>query len=114
MANIKLVPNQKAVKVVKEPCNKNNIYAAINIDAMEKAACALDAAAFKLWVYFAKNQNGYEFALSSKDVADSFGMKRDQYNRAIEILIKGGYLVKESGNYYTFYEAALIPSWARS
>lgn len=107
MANIKLVPNQKAVKVNKEPCNKNNLYAAINLQAMEEAARNLDAAAFKLWVYFAKNQNGYEFALSSKDVLDTFGMKKDQYNRATEVLIKANYLVQTQGSYYTFNERAL-------
>lgn len=31
MANYKLVPNQKEVKVIKEPCGKNNLYAAINL-----------------------------------------------------------------------------------
>lgn len=108
MANIKVVPNQKIIKVNKEPCNKNNLYAAINLQAMEQAAQALDAAAFKLWIYFAKNQNNYEFALSSKDVLESFGMKRDQYNGAIEKLIKGNYLVKVSGNIYTFHEVAVI------
>lgn len=77
MSNIKIVPNQKIVKVSKEPCNKSNYYAAINLEAMEQAAQALDAAAFKLWIYFAKNQNNYEFALSSKAVSDTFGMKRD-------------------------------------
>lgn len=75
---------------------------------MEKAARELDAAAFKLWIYFAKNQNGYEFALSSKDVLDTFGMKRDQYNGAVEKLIKANYLVKVSGNSYTFNENAVI------
>lgn len=106
MSNYKLVPNQKEVKVNKEPCNKNNIYAAINLQAMEQAAINLDAPSFKLWVYFAKNQNGYEFALSSKDVADTFGMKRDQYNRAIEKLIAGGYLVEMGGSKWSFNELA--------
>lgn len=44
---------------------------------MEAAALDLKAGAFKLWVYFAKNQNEYVFALSNKDVADSFGIKKD-------------------------------------
>jgi hypothetical protein len=77
MSNIKTVPNQKVVKVNKEPCNKSNYYAAINLEAMEAAAQNLDAACFKLWIYFAKNQNNYEFALSSKAVNDTFGMKKD-------------------------------------
>ena len=106
MSNIKTVPNQKVIKVNKEPCNKSNYYAAINLEAMEAAAVALDAACFKLWIYFAKNQNNYEFALSSKAVNDTFGMKKDQYDRAIKVLEEKGYLVKEKGNHYSFREVA--------
>lgn len=104
MAKIKTVPNQKVVKVNKEPCSKSNLYAAINLKAMEQAAIELDAGAFKLWVYFAKNQNNYNFALSSKDVEETFGMKIKQYNNAVETLIEKKYLVNTSGNNYNFYE----------
>lgn len=109
MANVKTVPNQKVVKVNKELCNSQNLYAAINIAAMETAAQMLDAGAFKLWVYFAKNQNGYEFALSSKAVQDTFGMKIKQYNNAIDELKEKGYLVEQGGNCYTFNEVAVMP-----
>lgn len=109
MAVYKTVPNQKVVKVKKAVCNGQNIYAAINIAAMEKAAQALEAGAFKLWVYFAKNQNNYEFALSSKDVLDTFGMKIKQYNSAVDKLIEAGYLVREgNSNSYTFNENPVI------
>ena len=50
------VPNQKIVRIEKEPCGKGNLYAAINLKALEAAAQNLDAGAFKLWIYFAKNQ----------------------------------------------------------
>ena len=100
----KTVPNQKVVKVEKEVCNKQNLYAAINLQAMEGAALALDAGAFKLWCYFAKNANNYEFALSSKAVEENFGIKIKQYNNAVHELINKGYLVNTKGNNYTFYE----------
>ena len=35
-------PNQKQVKVIKEPCNSKNIYAMINIEAMKNAAQNLE------------------------------------------------------------------------
>lgn len=108
MANYKLVPNQKEVKVMKEPCDKAHYYAMINLDAMQQAAVNLAAPAFKLWVYFAKNQNGYEFALSSKDVLESFGMKKDQYDGAVKKLIEGGYLVAEGGSKYSFHEIPVV------
>ena len=105
--NFKTVPNQKVVSISKAACNdaaRENYYAKINLQAMGAAAQALEAGAFKLWVYFAKNQNGYQFALSSKEVEASFGMKIKQYNNAVDQLIEKGYLVRGEGNYYTFCE----------
>ena len=98
------VPNQKIVTVEKEPCGKGNLYAAINLNAMEAAAQDLDAGAFKLWIYFAKNQNGYEFALSSKDAHDTFGLGKSQYDTAVKKLIAAGYLTNVQGNQYVFSE----------
>ena len=102
------VPNQKVVKVEKEPCGKGNLYAAINLKALEAAAQNLDAGAFKLWIYFAKNQNGYEFALSSKDAKDTFGLGKSQYDTAIKKLISSGYLTNIQGNQYTFSETPAL------
>jgi hypothetical protein len=98
-------PNQKVVQVNKEVCNKDNLYAMFNIEAMESAALDLDAGPFKLWCYFAKNQDGYTFALSSKDVEETFGLKIKQYNNAVAKLIEKGYLVQEEDkNNYKFIE----------
>ena len=74
---IKTSPNQKVIQVKKEKCDKQNYYAAINLNALENAATQLKSGAFKLWVYFAKNQDGFTLALSNKAVADTFGIKKD-------------------------------------
>lgn len=66
---MKSVPNQKIVTCYKEPCDKINIYMILNMKALEHAATDLSYGGFKLYIYFAKNQDGYCFALSSKDVA---------------------------------------------
>ena len=108
MANGKKVPNQKEVVINKEKCNKENLYATINLAAMDKAAQDLDAGAFKLWMYFAKNQNGYKFALSSKAVERDFGIKIKQYNNAIKELTDKGYLVHIQGDSYEFHELTVI------
>lgn len=97
-------PNQKIVAVVKEKCNQMNVYACINLGAMEHAMQDLDAGAFKLWCYFAKNQDGYQMALSSVDAANNAGMKKTQYDNAVHTLLEKKYLVKEEKNRYTFYE----------
>lgn len=102
------VPNQKHITVNKEKCNSDNLYAAINLNAMNNAAIALDAGAFKLWCYFAKNQNQYSFELSSKAVERDFGIKIKQYNNAIKELTDKGYLVNTKGNNYIFNEIAVI------
>lgn len=106
--DIKTVPNQKIIRINKEPCGKGNLFSQINIESLENAAQNLDAGAFKLWVYFAKNQNNYSFALSSKSVAETFGIGKTQYDNAIKKLISAGYLVLSKGNVYNFYEKAVV------
>lgn len=67
-------------------------------------------AGFMLWYYFAENQNGYEFALSSKAVEAATGIKIKAYNSAITALIERGFLVNTKGNYYVFHESPVILS----
>ena len=94
-------------------CNKENIYTAINLDALNNAAKVLDGDAFKMWIYFSKNQNGYEFELSSKHAEETFSFSKRRYDNAIKELTKGGFLVdanidpNEVKNRWTFYEIPL-------
>ena len=107
MSNLKMVPNQKGITIHKEPCDntaQEHYYAKINLEAISHAAMDLDAGAFKLWIYFAKNQPGYRFALSKKVVEEQFGIKKTQYDNAIKELKEKRYLVQDKGNYYSFYE----------
>ena len=109
--NIKTNPEQKIVKVNKQPTDntkRENYYAKINLVAMSNAAIDLDAGAFKLWIYFAKNQDNYEFALSSKDAAENFGLKKKQYDNAVAQLIDKGYLNQIAGLKYSFCEAPVV------
>ena len=101
---------QKTVKVNKEPCNKNNYYTTINLDALAEAVKRLDGDAFKMWVYFSKNQNEYEFELSSKHAIENYGLSKARYDKAIHALVSNGNLVdtnsdpSEVANRWTFYE----------
>ena len=104
MQTIKAVPNQKIITVNKEPCSKCKHYAMINLEAMEGASRNLRAGSFVLWCYFAKNQSGYQFALSSAAALESMGIKRDAYNNAVKELMEKGYLVNTCGNNYQFNE----------
>lgn len=97
-------PNQKIITINKVKCDKQNLYMIANLNALQLAAKNLKAGAFKLWIYFSQNQNGYSFALSNKDANDSFGIKKDQYDSAIKELEANGYLYKENGNNWIFTE----------
>ena len=101
------VPNQEVVTVNKEICDKDNIYAKINIEAMQLAMKDLTPVQFQVWLYFAKNQAGYEFAVSPAAALNEFGIKKDSFQKAKQVLKEKGYLVHHEGkgsNHYIFYE----------
>ena len=100
-------PNQKLVIINKELTDRNNLYAAINLKAMENAARKMNgrnASGFLLWCYLAKNQRGFPLALSNVAVNQSFGMSKDAYDTAVKLLIAGGFLVQRQGNLFDFFE----------
>lgn len=101
------VANQNVVEVHKEPCDKNNIYAMINIEAMQLAMKDLTPVQFQVWLYFAKNQAGYVFAVSPAAALAEFGIKKDSFQKAIVVLKEKGYLVanpSKGKNYFVFHE----------
>ena len=97
--------NQKIVIIKKEPCDKNNLYAVINLKALRVAMIVLRNESFRIWCYLAKNQNKYQFDLS-KEACDSWGIKKDSYYTHVKTLIAKGYLVpiREGSNHYLFHE----------
>ena len=104
------VANQKLVQVNKEPTNKENIYACINMEALDKAALDLTkSSTFKLWMYFAKNQNNYKFELSAIAVMNFCGITEKTYREAVKELIAKRYLIQREKNYYDFYEIPKEP-----
>lgn len=100
------VPNQKVVQIGKRTArNGNNLYATMNLDALQQAMKTLKGSSLKMWLYFNKNQEHYAFELSRSDCLE-WGVKKDSYYGGIEELIEKGYLVqsREGSNLYTFYE----------
>lgn len=101
------VANQEVVSIQKEKCDADNIYAKINIEAMTLAMKDLTPAQFEVWLYFAKNQAGYTFAVSPAAALNEFGIKKDTFQKAKQVLKEKGYLVNDTTkgkNYYIFYE----------
>lgn len=98
------VPNQKTIITKKEKCDTKNLYAKINLKALENAMQNLKGETFKLWIYFSKNQDNYTFYLSKVDVLNYGVGSASSYNRGIAELIEKGYLKEVSKEKYNFIE----------
>lgn len=106
---IEVVPNQRIITIHKEPTNKKNKYTMNNIEALEEAVKKLQSkCGFKLYMYFAKNQDTYQTALSSSDFCEWAKCGMTAYNSAFKELEEKGYLVNVAGTntIYTFYDKA--------
>lgn len=110
---VKTVPNQRTIRVNKQPTDKQNIYTANNLKAIDQAAKRLQSkGGFKLYMYLAKNQNNYYFALYSSDFCEWSGLGIKAYNSAFQELVEEGYLVlkENTKTNYTFYDLSTIDS----
>lgn len=94
-------PNQKIVTVFKDECRED--FLQIKNDAWHAASSILTYSAFKLYLYFASNKNGYSFALSYEAVNELIPMNRRTYEKAIKELKDDGYLTQVSGNNWHFH-----------
>ena len=109
------VANQRVIRVNKALTDKQNIYTKNNLSALDEAARRLQSkGGFKLYMYMAKNQDKYEFALSSAFFCEWSGLGRTAYTTAFEELIKEGYLIpydksKQKETRFLFYEKSQIP-----
>lgn len=104
---IRTVPKQRVINVNKSPTDKTHLYTANNLAAIDEAANRLQSlGGFKLYIYLAKNQDKYTFALSSKAFCEWSSLGIQAYNTAFAELVNEGYLVesKTNKNYYAFYD----------
>ena len=69
--------NQKNITVHKENCDENELYAKINLRAMNHAMRDLKANTYKMWCYFAQNQKVHsincEYKIKKKERYQSQG-----------------------------------------
>lgn len=104
------VPNQLVITVQKEKTDKQHLYSCINLEALDLAAMQLKSVgAFKLWMYIAKNQNQYEFALSRADFMRWSGVSAGTYQTAVQALKEMHFLMPSptQKNKWIFYEKPL-------
>lgn len=105
------VPHQREITVHKEICNKQNKYTANNLAALDEAAGRLQSkGGFKLYMYLAKNQDKYNFNLSSSDFMQWSGLGYTAYTTAFNELVEERYLLlkEDTEDIYTFYDKAQI------
>lgn len=104
---IATVPNQRILTINKEPTDKEHKYTVNNLEAIDEAAFNLQKkASFKLYIYLAKNQDKYKFALSSSHFMAWAGVAKTAYDSAFKELEEKGYLIQKEAdsNIYTFYD----------
>ena len=102
---IKTVPYQRTIKVSKSATDKAHKYTMHNLEALAEASKNLQTlGGFKLYMYLAKNQDDYEFALSSADFKEWSGLGLRAYTTAFEELKSKGYLIalNDSETIYCF------------
>lgn len=98
-------PNQKHIAAIhKEPCDKQHTYALFNQEAVRNAMLNLKPSTVKVWFYFAKNQETYEFDLSSVAVCNYCNISDKTYRESIKELVEKRYLVQTGKNLFEFYE----------
>lgn len=93
-------PNQKVITITKDPCR--NDFLQINNMNWQRACANLTYSAFKLYLYFSSNQNGYSFALSYEAVNALIPMSRKTYDNAVKELKNCGYLTKTEEGLWNF------------
>ena len=106
------VPNQREITVAKEPTDKKHLYTANNLAALDEAAKRLQSkGGFKLYMYLAKNQDKYNFNLSSTDFMLWSGLGYTAYTTAFAELEEEGYLILKEGTetIYTFFDKSQKP-----
>lgn len=97
-------PNQKTVRVEKERCDKNNLYAMYNLQDLSSAMLDLKGETFKLWCYLNKNQNGYTFALSKVDALKWGIGSKSSYVEPLRNWSRKAIIVNTRGITNNFYE----------
>lgn len=97
-------PNQKIVTVHKAPANSTNYYGILNKLAAQRASRELTQNEMRVYLYLTLNQTNFQMALSTSYISQNYGGSVDGLQAAIKGLIKKGYLVKEKGNHYHFYD----------
>lgn len=100
------VPNQKKIYIERSSDKAKRDFFKVSNYSLETAMYNLKNNAFKLWIYFADNANGYELDLYPVDFCLKASVSRSTYERAFNELEEKGYLKQspKQKNVYLFTE----------
>lgn len=105
---MKTSPNQREVLITREIPTKTNKkpYLAMYCERIEAAATNLTPVGFKLYLYLASNQDGYNGAFSSAHFSEKYGCDVKSAKTAFNLLIDKGYLTQSPNqkNLFIFNE----------
>lgn len=87
--------------VLKMPCNKTNLYATINLNAIEHAFEDLTYNEFKVWLYFASKNEKWHESISSVNIGNHVNIKDARSVRKAKASLKekGYFRVLDDGTY---------------
>lgn len=100
--------NQNIIVIKKTPC-KDNFLQIKNNEWMQAAKiCGDKGAAFKLYMYLAANEIGFNLALSKVAVENAVGIKQSNYYKCLDFLTEQGFLRQVGKSKYEFYTTPYI------
>lgn len=99
-------PNQRNITINrKDALSSGRQYLAINCDTLAEASRNISGeVAFKLYLYFASNKNGYEFSFSPQHFSNIYGCSIDASRKAFVKLIEANYIINNGNNSFEFFE----------
>lgn len=80
------VPNQRKIIIERTTDTVKKGYLKVSNESLYTAMYNLKNSAFKLWVYFTDNMNGYSFDFYPVDFCSKSGLSDSTYRRAFEEL----------------------------
>ena len=98
--------NQNSIKIKREipDYRGKKQYLSAYSENIAAAARLLNGVPFKFYIYLLSNQDGYSFDYSPKHFSNIYGVSYDSAKKAIAPLVDAGFLVKNPGGGYEFYE----------
>lgn len=99
----KTYPNQNLIIIKKTPCKTNFLQISNEEIAVAAKLCGKSFNAFKLYLYLAGNEIGFNKALSYEDFSRKWDVKSSSYYENFDKLIELGFIVPIGGHKYEFY-----------